>query len=271
MQTAPLLFSSPYPTANAIQILHGYSAFGALSNVYYLLRNLMINIAGKALFFASSPAKKPFSTARAFALKLLPEPSVARSAAVHMRTTEALTGTGLSDRDNPHVHAYPIKYLVLFLVWYIDSRKKEPLAVSENQVAFTTLGLEKLELGLTTDIGNRLPPFDRPNAHNLSGGFPRKDAQIVSDPAVRAKHSLDFPVELIGIGDFRNDANNDLRRKRKLFSDLPVEKRLQCELVKLARIPGQLAKAISCRIGQFKRAQQRVGLFGQRLQLHLAG
>ena len=50
-----LLALYPY----AFEILHGDTAFGALSSTHYLFRNLMVHITSEPLFFSSAPAHQP--------------------------------------------------------------------------------------------------------------------------------------------------------------------------------------------------------------------
>src|SRR4029077_55150 len=59
VQTAALLFTSPYPTAYPFQMFHRDTAPGALSNANDLFRNLVINVCRKTSLSAVSAAHQP--------------------------------------------------------------------------------------------------------------------------------------------------------------------------------------------------------------------
>jgi hypothetical protein len=52
VQTTALLFTSPCPDANPAQVLKRNAASGAFSNAYDLFGNMVVNVGGKAPFFA---------------------------------------------------------------------------------------------------------------------------------------------------------------------------------------------------------------------------
>jgi hypothetical protein len=61
VQTTALLFTSPYPSTDALQILQGDPAFGALSSANYLLRNLVVYVGREpALFLEKGIPIKPW-------------------------------------------------------------------------------------------------------------------------------------------------------------------------------------------------------------------
>jgi hypothetical protein len=101
VQTVALLFTSPYPSTDALQILQGDTAFGALSSTNYLLRNYVVNISGEPLLLPPPATHETLGGFCAFLLKLASQANVASSATVDLRPGEACSVRRLSDATSP--------------------------------------------------------------------------------------------------------------------------------------------------------------------------
>jgi hypothetical protein len=135
---------------DSLEILKSNTAFGALSSANYLLRNPVVYVGREPLLFSASPAHKTLGSFRALLLKLASQTSVASSAAIYGRSSEARAIRGLRYRNESHIDPDPPNSLFLFLVRNIDGSKKEPLLISVNKI-----GLASLEPDQTHDDGLR--------------------------------------------------------------------------------------------------------------------
>jgi hypothetical protein len=179
VQTRALLFTSPYPSTDALQMLQGDSAFGALSSANYLLGNLVVYVGREPLLFSASPAHKTLGSLRALLLKLASQTSVASSAAIYGRSSEASAIRGLRYRNESHIDPDPLDSLFLFLVRNIDGSKKEPLLISVNKIGLASLEPDQLTMMVSAHEGNLLASFDCPDVDAALFQVPRQDAQIV--------------------------------------------------------------------------------------------
>ena len=271
VQTAALLFTSPYPSTDALEILQGDPAFGALSSANYLLRNLVVYVGREPLLFSASPAHKTLGSLRALLLKLASQTSVASSAAIYGRSSEARAIRGLRYRNESHIDPDPLNSLFLFLVRNIDGSKKEPLLISVNKIGLASLEPDQLTMMVSAHEGNLLASFDCPDVDAALFQVPRQDAQIVRDRAMCPELTLDFLVDLVRIGNLGIQSNDDLSRQWELIADRSIECFVQRILSKLLRFPRQFTEAIAGFIGCLQRAQQSIGLLWRRLKLHLCG
>ena len=269
MQTSPLRSSSPYPAADTLQFLEGNTASGALGNGNYFFGNLVIDVGGKPALFDPALAQEPFGALGAFGLQITAQPAVTRSGAVKLPACVALAVAGLSDSNHADINADKIRDLENFRGWLLYGSEQEPFAIAVHEVRFAALKFEKRSVAIAADERNLLATAQSPNVYALC--VPRQDAQIISNRAVSAEHTLHLSVKLVSVGNLRNESYDNLRRKRKFVAHPGVTKTVNGELTKLFRIPRQLADAIGRSISRLKRRKQDLGLFGRGQQLHLRG
>ncbi len=266
VQTAALLFVSPYPNSDVLEVFKSDSAFGALSSTNYLLGNYVVHVRCEPLLLATATAHKALCGLCTFLLELAAQTDIACTFVVHGRTAESCSVRGLGDRHKPKIHAYPIENLFLIHVGNIDGCKKEPFLVAVNQIGFATLESQKLSMVGSANELDLLPSVQRPHAGEVLVQVPREDAGVIADRAMLSELTLSFMVKLVSVGNLGVQTHDDLSRQLKLASDLPIEPFVQRILTKLLRFPREFAQAIARNINRLKRAQQSVRLLGRRLQ-----
>jgi hypothetical protein len=90
VQTAALLFTSPYPNADSAQVFQSDPASGALCSTNYLFRNYVVHIGREPLLFTATTTQQTFCRFRAFLLQLATQPDIACSFTGHRSTRESL-------------------------------------------------------------------------------------------------------------------------------------------------------------------------------------
>jgi hypothetical protein len=216
VQTVALLFTSPYPTADAFEILKGNPAFGAFGSTNYLFRNLVVHVSREPAFFSASTVHQTLGGLRGFLLEFAPQASVTSPSTVHSGSSESRAVRRFSYRDNPHVDAHPLDRLALLLIRHINRRKKEPFFIAINQIGFTTLKVKQLSMVLPAYERNRKSAIQAPNAYRFFRHVPRQDAQIVGDRSVSSEFALNLLIEFVGVGHFRNQTHDDLSSQREI-------------------------------------------------------
>jgi hypothetical protein len=269
VQTTTLLFVSPYPFANPLEVFHRDAATGAFGNVYKLFGNTVVNIRGEAPLLQSPTAEKPFSARCALLLKLFAEPRVAGPTPVGFGSRELRAVRSGGDVDDAEVHADPIEHFGFAFFGNVDRGKQEPISVPVNQIGFAPLKGQHFALALSTNKGDREATINRPDAYAGLGHGPGEYPQVIGDRPMRAKATPALLVERVGVGHLGNQADHDLSRQREILPDLLVEQPLQRKPSKFARFKSQLAQRIASGIGRFQGAFKRVRLLGRGLQLNL--
>jgi hypothetical protein len=271
VQTGPLLFLSPYPAANPLQLFEGNPATGAFSNGNYFFRNLVVDISSEPALFDPALTQEPPSAPGAFGLQLAAQSSMSRPNAAQLSARIVFAIAGLSDSNHAEINADKIRDCNNSRRWLINRNKQEPFAVAINQIGFATLEIEKSPVTFTADKRDSLPSVHAPDAYCLSSKIPGQNARIVGDRAVNAEEALRFMVKFISVGNFGYEPHHNLSGKREFLTNSAVTKPVNRELPKLFRVPSQLADAISRRVSSFKRRKQNRSLFRQGQQLHLSG
>jgi hypothetical protein len=270
MQMTPLPLLSPYPCADPLQIFQGYPALGALSNGNKFFGNSVVNIPAEPSFFGSPFAQQPLCRSRTFSLQLLSQLSMPDAQSIQLSTGEPNRIAGLRDPHKTQINPDPVLNIKAWSCSDFNRSRQKPTPIAIDQIALSTLRLQKVQLGFKSDVAESFTSFDCPDTDISGSEIPGKDAQIIGDRAMSTEHTLAFVAQFVGISYFRDDSDNGLcRDRRKLTAELNVEKPLERELVKFASVPGKLTQPISSGIKRFKRLQQNVRVYGRRLQLDL--
>src|SRR5262245_46431197 len=163
MQTVSLPASNPYPPANALQILQGNRASGALRGFDKLLADIVVGMGSKAAFSARQSAQLPFGSLTAVGLQL---PSQATVAVAHMgdgaariiRTVAIGRQFLLTQVNAQHV----VNILGVWLVNLAGGKQVE-LSTNIGQVALAALRLQQFPIALFGDKRNGQSPANCPN------------------------------------------------------------------------------------------------------------
>ena len=271
VQTAALLFTSPYPNSETLEIFKGYSSAGAFCNTYYLFRNYVICVGRESLFFASASTQQAFGSFGAFFLQFATQTDIACTFAGHRSPRKAFSVAGVRDRHQSEIYADPVNDFDFFLVRNVNCSEEKPFFIPINQIGLTSLKLEQFPVVVSANERNFLSAIERPNTGKAFCQVPGQNPQIVTDRAVFTKLATDISIKLVGVSNFGIQANNDLSRQRELISNRSIETLVERILAKLFSFPSQFTQAIASLIGDQKRAQQGLRLLGRRLQFDLSG
>ena len=271
VQTAALLFTSPYPNAETLEILKSNPALGAFSNVYYLFGNYVICVSRESLLFASTTAQQAFSSFGAFLLQLAAQANIARPLTGHCSARESLTVAGVGDRRQTEINADPINGFDFFRIGNVDGSEQKPFLVPVDQVGLASLEFKQFPVVITTNERDLFSAIERPDTGEAFSHVPGQDPPVITDRAVLAKCAANIPIKFISVGNLGIQADDDLRRQRELVSDGPIETPVQRKLSELFRLPSKFTQAIASLICTLKSTQQSVRLLGRWLQFYLSG
>ena len=236
MQTTPLLFLSPYPCADPLQIFEGNAATGAFSNGNYVFGNLVVNVGSEPALFAPALTQKAFGAPGTFGLQVTAQPSVSRPSAVDLSACIAFAVASLGDGNHAEINAYKIRDWSNFGRWLVNRNEQEPFAVAIDQIGFATLEIKKRSVTFAAHERDSLPSVQAPDTYCVRSKIPGQDARVVGNRALSAEGASCFVVELVSIGNLRHEPHHDLSGKRKFIADSSVAKPVDRVLAKLFRV-----------------------------------
>jgi hypothetical protein len=263
-----LIFLSPYPVANAIEVFECNPASGAFSQRYHRFGNYMIRVSREPLLFLAALLQEPFSAFSALLLQLASQRMIAMSHLVDVGAGMPVTIRIKSNISDPEIHSKQIGWQLRFSFLDLNADVQIEAAVAIDQIALAARQRKKLTLFVTADERERKSPSHRPDR---DGGFvqvPREQTQIVDGRACRVERSRAL-ADRIGVRNLGASANGCLSGKAKEQSDAFVACGLQLESRINTKLSGPLRKPIARRTKRFHRIEKAFGLLGRRLQLNL--
>jgi hypothetical protein len=261
--------ASRNPGAYANQFFDGNSSFRAFGLCYKFLGDTVVRIGCEPSFFGLAFLQKALRGDRAFALKFSAKSAVSMAESIDRSAREHL-----SIRVDGYVPNAEIdtEYAVnVDRVGFLDIRsgEKEEVAIAKNKVRFALPGLKKLFCSFATSIRYLHPACDRPDGDELLIGVPTEDSVIECDTSVNLKPALGSPVELVGISDLCDTANNHLGGQVELGANGRIRQLVEIILAKDVAFPCPFRDTVTGRVGGLNRLFQRFVLFLRRQEFYL--
>jgi hypothetical protein len=263
-EAASLRPSSRDPIADARKVFEGYPASGALGRRHQLLTNSVIHVARESRFFAPPCSQTPLCGAGRARLKTATQPrrSGAETVDVAPGVDSAVTVGG--DVDHTQIDAQHVYGRGRRRFGNINHRIQEPLATPLNEVAFPLPRAKHIPCSVGADEWNPLPSGNGPDAHHL--GLPGQNPVIVGHGAQRPERPPRLPVQLVGISNFGDQANDNLSREAGCGTGSSICHPVDLELRKSGRLPGATAHVICGGIGCQQGLAEHTRLFKRRLE-----
>ncbi len=269
MQLSTLLPLSPHPRANTLEVFKADRSLRAFGSLNQAFADRVVHVFGKAALLAGKLFQSPSRRFCSQPLEFCPQSPMAiahvvdRSAAVD-GTIRVAGDVGHAEINSQHiVNVLRIRFL------YLARYQQIPVAAMKQQITLALPRFQHPPLTFTTDERNRLPPVECPDRERRVEQGEREDAVIVGDTGVRAKHPLGLFVQLVGIAHFGEHAHRHLCRQAERLTHMLIAQLLQRKLPKRMCFPRDIADGVARSVGRFKRALERIRLFGRRLQLQV--
>ena len=145
------------------------------------------------------------------------------------------------------------------------------MTLDQDQIGFTTTGLEQRPLVWAADKGDGLPTIESPDRHGWRGHVPTQNAVIIGNRAGWFEHPLPFLIERVGSSNFRNTAHRDLGRQSKRRPGMGRAQAVQIKLPKGLGCLGRLADHGTRRIRRLERLMQGTRLRRREQQFDFGG
>jgi hypothetical protein len=254
----PVCLPNRRPRIDALQLFDSNSALRVFGLPNDSLADLMVNVFCKPGFLQVAFLQQSLAAFGSNTLKFCAQATVALSQALDMRSAKRLAVIVSGESCNAEIDAKKAVRLVHWRLDHIHGGKEKPLAFAENQVRFALPVGEQNLFPRATNKRHLLPSVQRPDRNAVRSVG--QDTVIESYRAVLVKRALNFLVELIGIGNFRNNPHRKLRRQVEPFTDNPVADFMEMELTKNLRIPGDMGTFVGSLIRSLKGGAKLRGL-----------
>ena len=263
-----LIFLSPYPVADAVEVFESNPASGAFSQRYHRFGNYMIHVSRKELFFSAAFLQKTLGALGAFLLQLATQRVIAMAHLVDVRTGMPVAVRIKSDVGNSEINADQIGWQrgLGFLDLNTDVQIKAAVAI--DQIALPAWQRKHRALFFAADEWDGASSCHCPDRDRRLVQVPREQMQIVDHRASGLERSWALADRI----DFRNlgaSANGSLSGKAKEQTNASITRGLEFKRRVNTKLSGPLRKPIARRIKRFHRLKQTFGLLWRRLQLNL--
>jgi len=192
MQCRSLSLANRYPLANPAQIFKGDSALGVFGFFDNVFADVVVYPSGKAAFFAGQFFQTATARLRALALQFGAQFAVTKAHVVHgFRRVDFARAVY---RDVGHAEVNAQEAVHVGGGWFMNfaGSKQIERAANQAKVRLAALPLQKFDVALTADEGDGLATTYCPDGNLVLVEFPRQDARVVGNRAVRPKGALAF-------------------------------------------------------------------------------
>jgi hypothetical protein len=262
----PLGPANRYPVVDSLEVFQGNPASGAFGLGNDLLADAVVNVSGKALFFATALCKQAFRGPGVFPLQPRPQSAVAMTQRKDVCAAVAVPVTVRRDVDNPQIDAEHVEDCPLGRLGVVDRGEEIPLPIAENEVALSLPGGEEFALLLPAGKGDAFTSLERPDGDAIR--IPAQNPVVVGDRTVSAEHADRLAVQFVDVCDLGNQANNNLRRQVELRLNRVVDQLLKCILAEGLRLPRAPTDGIGRFVGAFQRGEESLRLIWGGLEFH---
>jgi hypothetical protein len=269
VQNRSLRFPSPYPLADARQLLDGNPASGAFGFLNNLFRNRMVDVLGKAKLFAGMVFQVSFGRLALYRLEVLSQLAMPVANVVHHRTAKFLAIGIRSDLNHSQIDSQKIIDRRRWRIVDVAGCGQEPLAAMPDQVRLALLRTKLLFLALPGRKWNTLSSTGCPDTHAILGKT--QNAAVLGDGSTPGESALALLIQLVGIRDFGKSTNNHLSAQREPLPCRAVKRFVQLDLREYLALPGLMAQPVSASVGRFHGVKQRLVLLRTRVQTDFSG
>lgn len=269
VQNRPLAASGSYPVADVRQVFQRNPLAGVVRGLYDLLRDDVINVAGKAPLFAGQDFQFALGRARLLGLQLAAQLAVAIANAFDALALVECPITGHGDIGDSKVNAKESVGVNLRRFFNIASLEQVELAVAKDKIALAVQAFKQLGLALAADERHLLATSHCPDGDNALGELVGNKAVVEGEGCQRLERALGFLVLLIGIGNFSKDAHSNVSADSEGRPNIGVTELVQGELPERAFPPSHIADVVARGIGSIERLLERRVLLWSRLELDL--
>jgi hypothetical protein len=202
-------------------------------------------------------------------LERVPTLGISLAAAFNLFSAERLTRTISCQIDDAEINTKRSINVCWIWLIYVAGGEQMELSVDQAQIGLTVSRFKQSALTIAAHKRDRLSPIEGPDRDVCTCEIPREDAIIVGDGCGWPKGALALLIQLVGVCDFGDAANRQLRAKLKRLTYRVIAQLLQPKLAEGARLPRDDADVGTCFIRSIEGALEGVRLCQRWQQLHL--
>ena len=256
------------PAAYPLQVFKGDGPTGAFGLQHECFADAMVRVCLEPPLFAG---QLPEPALRGFGVALLKSATAAGQLGAASFDCRARVGSSVTvggDVDDAEIDAEHVGCFDQTGVVDVADDRKIPGAAYQHQIDFALPVGEQPSLMFAADIGDLLPPAERPDRQLIVGQEP-EDTIIERLGTVRAKLPLLVSVDLVGIGHFAKAPDRNLSRQAEAVTKIAVADLLKGEVPKRLRLERHARLPVTSFIATLKRLLKQSFLLWRRYQLDI--
>lgn len=258
MQLGSNFATGPNPKANVLEVFQDDCLLCALRFSYELFADLMISVTGKALLFPRTHFEQATGRLRTLRLQFSSQSAMSLSEVANMRTAKGLPFRVGGNSSNTEVNTEESFRLIDKRLDNVDGGKQKPFALAAHKVRLALSRFQQPPLPLTTNEGNLLATRNRPDGNIVA--TVSENAVIIGNRAVTTKDAPSLFIEFIGVGNFGDKTDNNLRRQTVLFFERLIDKALKLERAKGFLRPRNIGGLVGRRVSAMQSFKQKLRL-----------
>ena len=235
------------------------------------LRNKVVGIFLETRLLICHLLQVAFSRLTATLLQRFTQLGIAFAGVFNTITTENIAITGHGDIGHAHVNAQRLIGLPLVRVRNIaDSQEKKLFGrFAIDQITLPLSVLQQFSLAYTTAIGDMQTTSYRPDTYCFLLGVPRQNTVIIGIRPVWLETAFALFIQLVGISNFSEHANDHLCRNPCFTPQLVIQRFVQIVGAKQLLLPRKRTDGSAQSISRLKCLQEVGRLFGRGIQSDL--
>lgn len=209
------------PGADVRQVFERDSSSGVFGACDELLADYMIGVAAETGFTSGESAQDFLGPFGAQVLEPLPVAMMSPSYFLDRFTAADIPVTVGGDVDDSKVNTKKVVDFNRRFVWQVNRGVEVETAPATDKIALPLDPVEAFPLVLAENQGNKLPSFERKQAHTIHT-FEAHQPLIVGHRAVRLERRTFLAVAPKALDRFANGTNRHLRRETKTLTEFPI-------------------------------------------------
>jgi hypothetical protein len=253
------------PVPDTLEIFKGDRAAGAFGLRHECFADAVVGMRLKPALPAGHSLELAFGGLGAATLK--PAPA---SAQLDTDGFNCLAGIGLAvavggDVDDAEIDAENVGRLDQVGIVEVADDGEIPVAAHEHQIHLAPAVGEQPPLMVAADIGDLLPPAERPDRQLIVGQEP-EDTVIERLGAVRPELAPGIGVDLVGVSHFGETSDRDLSRQAETVAKVAINQLLKGEVTEYLPLKSNLGQPVARLVASLKRLLKQDGLLWRRQQ-----
>ena len=215
MQVSPMLSTSLHPRTNTPEVFKGYPSLRAFGIGNYFFTDAVVGIRREAGLFAPTLLQQSLGGLGSLSLESAADAEVTTPQTADFSASKEFAVARCGQNDKTEINADVIRDRRHYGFRNCYRDEQIELAVSQDKIGLAAWQSKQFPLPVSADKRNLLASADRPDRNGIFLGLPGQNTGIIGNAPERSELPLNIMVNLIGVRNLSNTADNHLRREQR--------------------------------------------------------